>query len=206
MILAFASSGAAGTVLSIGGIGMVTTSLAMTVWGGPRRRMQGILGFTLVMAVATVVGSLRPNLTLLAVAAFVFMGALGIVIGSNRSLWQTKVEPHLLGRVMALQNMVASVPHMCAFALAGLVADQVFVPLVGRDRVRSPVLAMVVGDGPGRGFALLLMVMGLLLALCVVLAYLYPRLRHLEDELPDATAGEVSAEEGGAVDPAGARV
>jgi MFS family permease len=207
MILAFGSSGALGTVLSIGGIGMVAASLAMTVWGGPRRRVRGILGFTLLMAVATVVGSLRPNLTLLAVAAFVFMGALAIVIGSNQSFWQAKVEAQLLGRVMALQNMIAQVPHICAFALAGLMADQLFVPLVGRDRVRSPVVAMVVGEGPGRGFALLIMVMGLLLALCVVLAYLYPPLRHLDDELPDITGtGDAAPEEGGAVDPAGARV
>lgn len=193
MILAFASPGALGTVLSIGGIGMAAASVAMTAWGGPRRRVRCVLGFTLVLAVATMVGSLRPNITLMAVAAFVFMGGLAVVIGSNRSLWQTKVEPQLLGRVMALQNMVAAIPHLCSFALAGLVADQVFLPLVGRDRVRSPLLAMVVGDGPGRGFALLMMVMGLLLALCVVLAYLHPRLRHLEDELPDVTVEDVTA-------------
>jgi hypothetical protein len=198
MILAFASPGALGTVLSIGGIGMAAVSLAMTVWGGPRRRARGILAFTLVMAVAAVVGSLRPNLTLLAVAAFAFMGALAIVIGSNQSLWQAKVEAQLLGRVMALQNMVASVPHICAFALAGLVADQVFVPLVGRDRVRSPVVTTMVGQGPGRGFALLIMTMGLLLALSVVLACLYPPLRHLDDGLPDTTTGDAAAQEGGA--------
>lgn len=206
MILAFASSGTAGAVLSIGGIGMAATSLAMTAWGGPRRRVLSILGFTLVLAVAIVVGSLRPNVVLLGLAAVVFMGALAIVIGCNRSVWQTKVEPHLLGRVMALQNITGSIPHMCAFALAGLIADQVFVPLVGRDRVRSPVLAMLIGDGPGRGFALLIMVMGLLLVLCVVLAYLCPRLRHLDDEVPDVTTGDSSADEGGAVDPAAARV
>jgi MFS family permease len=204
MILAFASSGALGTVLSIGGIGMVAASVAMTAWGGPRRRVRGVLGFTLVIAVATVVGSLRPNITLMAVAAFVFMGSLAVVIGCNRMLWQTKVEPRLLGRAMALQNMVASIPHLGAFALAGLVADQVFLPLVGRDHVRSPLLAVVVGDGPGRGFALLMMVMGLLLALCAVLAYLYPRLRHLEDELPDVTVEDAVVEES-AADPAEAR-
>jgi DHA3 family macrolide efflux protein-like MFS transporter len=130
------------------------------------------------------------------------MGGLAMVIGSNQSLWQAQVESYLLGRVMALQNMVGAVPHLCAFVLAGVVADQVFVPLVGRNRVRSPFLAMVVGNGPGRGFALLMMVMGLLLALCVVLAYLYPRLRHVDDEIPDIRAENDDSAERAAVDPA----
>ncbi|MGC5016357.1 MFS transporter [Streptosporangium sp. DT93] len=196
LVLAFASSGALGTVLTIGGIGMVAASLAMTAWGGPRRRVRGILGCSLVLAVAIIAGSLRPSVALIAVAAFVFFADLAIVIGSNQSLWQSKVEPHLLGRVIALRNMIASVPRLLAFALAGLAADHVFLPLVGRDQVRSPLLAAVIGDGPGRGFALLMMVMGLLLALCVVVAYLYPRLRHLEDELPDVTPEDVTSEGG----------
>lgn len=210
LILAFASSGALGTALSIGGIGMGATSLAMTVWGGPRRRVRGILGFSFVLAVAIVVGSLRPNITVIAAAAFGFLGSLAIVITCNQSVWQTKVEPHLLGRVIALQYMIASVPQLLSFALAGLAADHIFVPLVGRDHVRSPLIAALVGDGPGRGFALLIMVMGVLLALCVGLAYLYPRLRHLEDELPDVTPEDATledaVEESAGVDSAEARV
>jgi hypothetical protein len=56
----------------------------------------------------------------------------------------------------------------------------------------------MVGQGPGRGFALLIMTMGLLLALSVVLACLYPPLRHLDDGLPDTTTGDAAAQEGGA--------
>jgi MFS family permease len=187
LVLAFSSSDALGTVLSIGGLGMIATSLAVSAWGGPRQRVRGILGFSLVLAVATVIGSARPSVALVAVAAFAFMGALGIIISTNQSIWQTKVEPHLLGRAMAIQNMVASVPQLLAYALAGLAADRVFEPLVGHNEVRSRTVAMVIGDGPGRGIALLMMVMGLLIALSVGFAAMNPRLRHLEDELPDVT-------------------
>ncbi|MEO3808382.1 MFS transporter [Sphaerisporangium sp. B11E5] len=200
LVLAFATPGALGTVLTIGGAGMIAGSLAMTAWGGPRRRVRAILGCSLVLAVAIVAGATRPDVVLVAVAAFVFFAVLAVVIGSNQSLWQSKVEPHLLGRVIALRNMVASVPRLLAFGLAGLAADQVFQPFVGRDQVRSPLLAAFIGDGPGRGFALLMMVMGLLLALCAVLAYLSPRLRHLEDELPDVTPEDVTPG-GDAADP-----
>jgi DHA3 family macrolide efflux protein-like MFS transporter len=74
MVLAFASSAALGTVLSIGGIGMVVASLVMAAWGGPRRRARSILGFTMLLAVMSVVGALRPNLTLLAIARLCLHG------------------------------------------------------------------------------------------------------------------------------------
>lgn len=206
LILAFASSAALGTILSIGGIGMVASSLAMTAWRGPRRRITGVLGFSLMLALATILGSLRPNTTLIAIATFIFLGSLAVVIGSNRGLWQTKVEPHLLGRVIALLNMTATVPQLLAYTLAGLAADHIFTPLVGRDRVRSPLVADLVGQGPGRGFALLMMVVGVVLAVCVVLSYLYPPLRHLDD-LPDVTSeDEATAGESAAADPAESRV
>jgi len=60
---------------------------------------------------------------------------------------------------------------------------------------------MLVGNGPGRGFALLLMVMGSLIALLAVVAYMYPRLRHVEDELPDTVLDLADV----ASDPAGTR-
>jgi MFS family permease len=162
--------------------------VAVSVWGGPRRRVRGVLGFSLLLAAAVMIGSTRPNAALVAVAAFVFLGALGVVISTNQVIWQTKVEPHLMGRVMALVNMIALVPQLVANVLAGLAVDKVFEPLVGRDEVRSPAVATLVGDGPGRGIALLMMVVGLLLALTVAVAALSPRLRRLEDELPDVAS------------------
>jgi MFS family permease len=185
LVLAFASADALGTVMSIGGLGMVVSSVAVSVWGGPRRRVRGIFGFSLVLATAVVIGSTRPNVVLVAAAAFVFLGALGVIITTNQVIWQTKVEPHLMGRVMALINMVSLVPQLVANILAGLAVDHVFEPLVGRDEVRSSTVATLVGDGPGRGIALLMMVVGVLIAVTVAVAALSPRLRRLEDELPD---------------------
>jgi Major Facilitator Superfamily len=195
LVLAFASSEALGTILSIGGLGMIAASLALSVWGGPRRRVPGLLGFSLALGVATVIGALRPSVALITVGAVLFLGSLAIVMGSNQAIWQSKVEPALLGRTMALLNMVANAPQLLAYALAGLAADRVFVPLVGGDEVRSPVVAALVGHGPGRGIALLLMVMGLLIVGCVIAAFAHPRLRHLDRELPDATHPDTTGEE-----------
>lgn len=188
LVLSFASPTSLGAVLSIGAVGMVLTGLALSIWGGPRRKVRGVLWFSLLLAPAAVVGSARPNVALIAVAAFVFMGALGIIISTNQAIWQTKVEQHLMGRVVAIVNMVSQIPQLVAYGVAGVAVDRVFEPLVGHDEVRSQTLAMVIGNGPGRGIALLMMVIGGLIALSVAIAAANPRLRGLEDELPDVNS------------------
>ena len=188
LVLAFTSSKALGTVLSIGGVGMIIAGTAVSVWGGPRRRVRSILGLAVVLAAATVVGAARPNVALIAVATFVFMGALVFIATMQQTIWQTKVEPRLMGRVMALITMVGLIPQLIANILAGVFVDNIFEPLVGRDHVKSPAVATLVGNGPGRGIALLMMLVGVLIAVTTAVAALNPRLRRLEDELPDVIA------------------
>lgn len=207
LVLAFGTTGALGAVLSIGGIGMIVASVSMSVRGGSRPRVAGLYLSSLLMALAIVIGSARPNVALVAAAAFFFLGALAIIITINQGIWQTKVEPQLLGRVLALVNMVASIPQLLAYALAGLVAADVFEPLVGRDHVRSHLLAMFIGNGPGRGFALLLMSTGALVLALTVLAAASARLRHVDVELPDVTPEDLGTAVGGTgLEPDSARV
>lgn len=202
LVLALGSPAALGTVLSVAGIGIVVASLAMSSWGGPRRRIDAVLGFSLLMGAAMVVGALRPDVPLIAAAGFVVLGSSAVVIACNQVVWQARIEPRLLGRTMALLGMVFSAPQLLAFALAGFTADRIFVPLVGRNEVRSPVLRVLVGNGPGRGFALLIMLMGVLIAVCVLVGARYPRLRRLDAELPDLSE---DAEDDSTADEADAR-
>ncbi|MBV7339136.1 hypothetical protein KFU94_65165 [Chloroflexi bacterium TSY] len=43
----------------------------------------------------------------------------------------------------------------------------------------------LIGTGPGRGAALLFITMGALTIIVTIIAYQFPRLRLVEDELPD---------------------
>jgi len=196
LVLSFASPSSLGTVLSTGAIGMVLAGIALSAWGGPRRKVRGVLWCSLLLAPATVLGAVRPSIALIAVAAFVFMGALGIVLATSSAIWQTKVEQHLMGRVVAIVNMASQLPQLLAYGVAGFAVDHVLDPLVGHDEVRSRTLAMVIGDGPGRGIAAMIMLVGLLITISVAVAACSRRLHGLEDELPDAapTPDETVAE------------
>jgi DHA3 family macrolide efflux protein-like MFS transporter len=186
LLLSFTSPDGLGTVMSVGGAGMILAGIAVSATGGPRRRVRGILVTTGVLSLAIIAGALRPSVALIAAAAFVFMAGLAVVISTNQSIWQSKVDPHMLGRVGSIVAMVGSIPQLAAYALAGPAVDGVFEPLVGHEEVRWASLAALLGTGPGRGIALLMLLMGVLMAITVAVAALNPRLRRLEDELADA--------------------
>ena len=210
-ILAFGSTAALGTVLTVGGIGMVVGSAVMSAWGGPSRRVIGVLGFSLLLGSAIIGGALRPSVPLIAVAAFIFLGSSAFIEGSYKGIWQTKVDPRMQGRALALQNMVITAPQPIAYLLAGPLADGIFQPLVGRYHVSSAALAAVIGNGPGRGFALVLLLIGILIVVTAVLGYLNPRIRRLDIDLPDAVPGDATVPNdapvaSGAPVPGGARV
>jgi DHA3 family macrolide efflux protein-like MFS transporter len=61
------------------------------------------------------------------------------------------------------------------------------VPIVGQDEVRSPAVSTLVGDGLGRGWAVVMLAAGVLAALVVLVALRSLRLRRVQDDLPDVT-------------------
>ncbi|MFF7338402.1 MFS transporter [Streptomyces sp. NPDC008163] len=186
LVLSFSETGALGTVMAVGGVGMVLGSVLMSVWGGPRRRIHGVLGFSLLLGLALTLGSLRANLVLIAGAAFVFLFCSAVINASSRSIWQTKVEPDMQGRVIALENMVATSSLPVAYLLAGPLTDHLFQPLMNADGALAHNVGALIGTGAGRGMALLLLGCGMTILLTAVAGYLHPRLRQVEEELPDA--------------------
>jgi hypothetical protein len=124
------------------------------------------------------------------------MGAFGahltiaIIKSSNQAIWQSKVAPDVQGRVFAIQQMIARSSAPLAYLLAGPLADRIFEPLLASDGLLSGSIGHIIGVGPGRGIGLLFIVMGVIKIGVSLTGYLYPRIRHVEDELPDAIAEE----------------
>lgn len=188
-VYAFASDGGLAVVFGAGFVGMLLTSLAMTIWGRPRRLARGMLGAGLAFAAALVLGALRPSVALMATSAFVALGSAAIVMSTIQTVLHTKVEPQLLGRVMGLKNAMIGAPH-----IAGNVGVTAFgatlQPLVGRNHVDSPLVSAIVGNGPGRSYAVLMLAVGVLAALYVLLAFRSQGLRRVQDDLPDVTPAD----------------
>lgn len=190
LVLSFSSPDKLGIVLSIGGSGMMIGSLAMSIWGGPKQRVFGVIGFSLLQGLVLLLGGFRPSIPLVAFAAFVFLFSSAFINGSSQVIWQSKTPPALQGRVLALEKMFATASLPIAYLLAGPLADFVFEPLLAEGGALSNTIGRIIGSGSGRGIGLLLIILGVVNIVAVILGYLYPRLRLLESELPDAIPDE----------------
>jgi hypothetical protein len=174
---------------------MLAGGLVMSVWGGPRRRVAGILALLLLQGIVLPLGGLRASALLIAAGAFMYLFAAQIVNGSSQVLWQSKVAPDRQGRVFAVRRMVAWSTLPLAYLIAGPLADHVFEPLLMAGGPLAGSVGRVIGIGHGRGVALMLVVIGVFIALSVAVASRSPRLIHLESELPDALGAPVSTPE-----------
>lgn len=182
MILNFASAQVLGTILSIAGVGFLLGGVTMSVWGGPERRVRGLLGFGLLFGVSVALTGVRPSAVLVAAAAFLMHFCLPLINGCSQAIWLNKTPSDVQGRVFAIRWMVGLSTTPVAYLLAGPLADRFFEPLVAG----SAWLPRLVGEGPGRGIGLMFVAAGVVTVAVQFVGYLYPRLRQLEEEIPDA--------------------
>jgi hypothetical protein len=128
---------------------------------------------------------LRPAFWPTAIGAFCAHVTIAVVSGSNQAIWQSKVEPGVQGRVFAAQHMIARAAAPLAYLLAGPLADRVFEPLLAAGGPLAGSIGRLVGTGPGRGIGLLFIVMGVCKMAVSAAGYAHPRVRFVEEELPD---------------------
>jgi hypothetical protein len=70
--------------------------------------------------------------------------------------------------------------------LAGPLADNVFEPLLATNGPLAGSLGPIFGTGAGRGIGLLFVLLGVVKVVVSLVGRLYPHIRNVEDELPDA--------------------
>jgi hypothetical protein len=182
-----------GSVQSAGAVGGVVGGLLMSAWGGPKRRVLGVLGgwllFGLLGAMLLGVGQ---GLTVWMVAGF--LGALfsPIINASNQAIWQAKVEPDVQGRVFAVRRLIAWLVMPIAQLLAGPLADQLFEPAMKEGGRLVSSFEWLVGSGSGAGMALIVVFSGLAIIVVALTGFLVRTVRDVEQIQPDhdAAGGE----------------
>lgn len=173
MLLTFVSSAAAGLIISISSIGTVIGSLLMGIWGGPKKLINGILVFGILLGVCILLAGLRPSLPLITIATFGGLFCFPLITGCSEALFWGKVETRLQGRVFALQGMIASSALPLAYVLAGYLADYVFEPLLDSSGLLAGNIGKIIGVGAGRGMGLLFIILGIIQIVLTIYSYCY---------------------------------
>ncbi|NWF70720.1 MAG: MFS transporter [Chloroflexi bacterium] len=178
-----------GAVMSAFGVGGVVGALALSVWGGPKRRVHGVLlGMVASSLLGSAVMGLGVGLLFWLPGAFFMMFFIPLINGSNQAIWQAKVAPDVQGRVFAVRRLIAQITAPAAMLIAGPLADRLFEPALMPGGALAGSLGMFFGTGPGAGMAVLFVLTGLLGALVGFGGYVFPAVRNAEDLLPDHKA------------------
>jgi DHA3 family macrolide efflux protein-like MFS transporter len=189
LLLSFTSAQVLGTVLAVSGVGFLAGSVLMSIWGGPKNRVLGILGFGFLLGLSMMLSGVWASAPFIAATMFMVFFLAPFVNGCSEAIWLSKTMPEVQGRVFATRRMIGFSSLPLAYLLAGVLADKVFEPLLARGGPLSDSVGRIIGEGPGRGIGLLYIVAGVLTLLTPVISYLYPRLRKVEEELPDVMSG-----------------
>jgi DHA3 family macrolide efflux protein-like MFS transporter len=166
-----------GGVQSVGAAGGLLGGAWLIVWGGPRRRIHGVLlAWALSNALGLCLMGLGTAFWMWALASFCYGFFTPVVDASDTAIWQTKVAPGGQGRILSTQRFLVQIPTLVGTLLAGPLADQVFEPALA---AQGP------GAGPGLGMAALMILAGAATAALMLGSYAFPVVRCVEDQLPD---------------------
>ena len=193
VFLAFTNEAALGGLMSMIGAAMIVGSMVMGAWGGPKRRVAGIMAFMALGGAGLAVAGLRPSIWIAGGGAVLLMAVVPIVNGTSQALWQTKVDLSIQGRVFSTRRMVAQIATPIGFLSAGPLADGIFEPLLMEDGPLAESLGGFFGTGPGRGSALLITLTGIVAIAMSAAGWAVPKIRNLERDIPDAIPDQVAA-------------
>lgn len=194
MVLAFATPAELGLVVSVSSVGMLLGGVLLSAWGGPRKQLRGLVMGQVLGALSLAMTGLRPSLLL--VGAGMFLSLLMMPIGQacSQALWLSKTPPDMMGRVVAIRRMLALSTVPIAALVCGPLAERVFNPMLMPGGALAGSVGRVLGVGPGRGIGLMFLLIAGFMLVMAALLYAHPRVRNLEDEVPDAAPAHPAPE------------
>jgi MFS family permease len=173
------------TVQSAFGIGGVAGGLLLSAWGGPKRRVHGVLLSFIWLSLFQMWIGTGQTLWVWAAASFLMMLAFPVVNGSNQAIWQAKVPPDVQGRVFGARRVFAQISGPLGMVIAGPLADFVFEPAMQADGAFSDSLGWLFGIGPGAGMGVVISLSGLIAVAIGIVGYTIPAIYHAETLLLD---------------------
>lgn len=180
MLLAFSNSSVIGTVETIVASGMLVTSVVIGFLPIKKDYVK-ILSFSMfLVGIFMAMFGLRENIMLICVAGFLFFAMIPFANVSMDYLIRTNIDNSAQGRAWALIGLITQFGYVAAYALAGLMADYLFTPLLVEGGALAGSVGRIIGTGSGRGTGFLIIVAGVVLSVVSIVLYNMKSVRKLE--------------------------
>lgn len=177
-----------GYLSTVMGLGMLLGTLIMSAWGGGKRKIYTLLAAGLLSSLFVSVIAFRLSIPVLAVSSFGFMVTIPFMNASSQAIWQAKVTPDVQGRVFAFRRTIGWSSQIVAPLLAAPLADKVFKPGMAAGGWLTPFFGPFIGVGANYGISVLIGLLGFVMIIVCIVAYLNRDIRNVEIDLPDHNA------------------
>ncbi len=185
-----------GFIESFAAVGGLVGAVFLTLWGGPKRLVNGILlGWMLNGLLGRFLMGVTQQSWIWMVSVFLLAFFMPTINGSNQALWQKKVPPDQQGRVFTVRRFIAQITIPISMALSGWLADNVFEPaFTSSEGWGTRLFSGLVGTGPGAGLSLMIAISGIMVTLVGLAGTFSGAIRNVEARLPDFDLEESQSE------------
>ncbi|MFD3259546.1 MFS transporter [Paenibacillus lentus] len=181
MILAFSDSSVVGTLATIMATGMLVSSVILGFLPIKKDYVK-ILSLALFCeGIFMAVFGLRENIVLLCISGFLFFAMMPLANTTLDFLVRTNIENSVQGRAWSLIGLISQLGFVAAYALAGVLADYVFTPLLVDGGALADSVGNIIGTGSGRGTGFLIIIAGILLCVTSLILYNLQSVKKLEN-------------------------
>lgn len=109
------------------------------------------------------------NYYLLFIACLMFFTTLPFVNTLADVLIRVRIPNELQGRIWGLIGLISQIGYLIAYAISGVLADQIFEPMFMGQSILSETVGKIIGTGAGRGIGFMLIVAGILMAMIALI-------------------------------------
>jgi DHA3 family macrolide efflux protein-like MFS transporter len=184
MLLDLSDEETLGYIRSVGAVGMIIASLLIGLLPASGRQVRQMAAALAVSGAAVILMGASENAVLIGAFAFVFFAMLPPLNTSVEVLARSAVPNEVQGRVWGLMGLTSQLGYIAAYAVAGVLADLAFNPLLVEDGALAGTLGRLIGTGASRGIGLMFLLIGILLAVTALVLPRVKPIRIIEDQLP----------------------
>jgi MFS family permease len=158
-----AGAARAGLVLGAGGVTMIVGTLMVGHRGVPERRVRMFAFALALFGLGCAIAASRPAFGLLIVGVIVALAAVPAVNAAVATIFHERVPGSMQGRVFGLRSAIGRALEPVGSLVGGLTIAHIAVPAMTDGGAAAGSLGALLGTGPERGAAAVLLVTGLAL-------------------------------------------
>jgi MFS family permease len=179
LILAFTGEKELGFIKTISTCGILVGSIIVGCFKNVRYHKMmvwGLIGCGFFMGIF----GIKENFVLLCIFGFLMFCFIPAASIGPESLMRKALPNEVHGRAFGFTGLITQMGYITAYLLSGVLSDYVFEPFMQGNSSLAVAIGTVIGRGEGRGIALLIFAVGLLMMIIAIWANYEKSIREME--------------------------